>query len=145
MNLVRDNTVTIHKRNLRKLAIGMYKISNNLSRLFTREIMTEICVPYNMISTTKVEENDSGSFQCTKRCNYEIITTKTVFYGLESIRYLGPDEMKELKVFRTFQVKSVKFEDCPCKLWKNYFQGVGYFDLFFHRSLLHLSSVKWFS
>ena len=43
--LVKDNTVTIHKLSLRKLAIEMYKISNNLSPLFTREMMTEIYVP----------------------------------------------------------------------------------------------------
>ena len=75
---------------LRKLAIEMCKISNNLSPLFTRELMTEICVPYNTRSTTKVEIDDSGSFQCTKRSNYEIPNTKTVSYGLESIKYIGP-------------------------------------------------------
>ena len=32
--LVKDKTVTIHKCNLRKLAIEMYKISNNLSASF---------------------------------------------------------------------------------------------------------------
>ena len=80
--LVKDNTVTIHKRNLRKLAIEMYKISNNLSPLFTREMMTEICVLYNTRSTTKVEEDHSGNLQCTKRSNYEIPSTKTVSYGL---------------------------------------------------------------
>ena len=31
--------------------------------------MTEICVPYNTRSTTKVEEDDSGSFQYTERLN----------------------------------------------------------------------------
>jgi hypothetical protein len=135
--LVKDNTVTIHKRNLRKLAIEMYKISNNLSPLFTREMMTEICVPYNTRSTTKVEEDHSGNLQCTKRSNYEIPSTKTVSYGLESIRYLGPkiwklipDELKELKSLELFKqkVKSLKFEDCPCKLCKNYIHGVGYID-----------------
>ena len=135
--LIKDNTVTIHKRNLRKLAIEMYKISNNLSPLFTRELMTEICVPYNTRSTTKVEIDDSGSFQCTKRSNYEVPSTKTVSYGLESIRYLGPkiwklipDELKELKSLELFKlkVKSLKFEKCPCKLCKNYIHGVGYID-----------------
>ena len=67
--LVKDNTFTIHKRNLRKLAIEMYGLSNNLSPLFTRETLTEIGVPYNTKSTTKVEEDDSGSFLCTKRSN----------------------------------------------------------------------------
>ena len=54
--LVKDNTVTIHKPNLRKLAIEMYKISNNLSPLFTREIMTEICVPYNTRSQLRLRK-----------------------------------------------------------------------------------------
>ena len=135
--LIKDNTVTIHKRNLRKLAIEMYKISNNLSPLFTRELMTEICVPYNTRSTTKVEIDDSGSFQCTKRSNYKIPSTKTVSYGLESIRYLGPkiwklipDELKELKSLELFKlkVKSLKFEKCPCKLCKNSIHGVGNID-----------------
>ena len=80
----------------------MYKISNNLSSLFTREMMTKICVPYNMRSTTQVEEDDSSSFQCTKRSNYEIPSDQTVSYWLASSRYLGPsiwklpDELKEL-------------------------------------------------
>ena len=64
--LVEYNTLTIHKRSLRKLAIEMYKISNNLSPPFTRELITEIFFPYNMRSTTKVEENGNGSFNARK-------------------------------------------------------------------------------
>ena len=115
----------------------MLTIISVIISLFTRKMMTEICVPYNTRSTTKVEEDHSGSLQCTKRSNYEIPSTKTVSYGLESIRYLGPkiwklvpDELKELKSLELFKqkVKSLKFEDCPCKLCKNYIHGVGYID-----------------
>ena len=56
-----------------------------------RDMLTEICVPYNTRSVTKVEEDESGSSRCTKKCNYGIPSTKTVSYGLESIRYLGPN------------------------------------------------------
>ena len=45
--LAKDDTVTIHQRNLRILAIEMYKISNDLSPLFMKDMMTEICVPHN--------------------------------------------------------------------------------------------------
>ena len=92
---------------------------------------------FNTRSTTKVEEDHSGSFGCTKRSNYEIPSTKTVSYGLEYIRYLGskiwklvPDELKELKSLELFKqkVKSLKFKDCPCKLCKNYILGVGYIN-----------------
>ena len=51
----KDNTFTVHKRNLRSLAIKIYKTLNNLSPIFTRVLMTQICVPYNTTSTTKVE------------------------------------------------------------------------------------------
>ena len=47
----------------------MYKISNNLSPFFMRDMMTEILVPYNTRSTTKVEEDDSGSFEYSKKSN----------------------------------------------------------------------------
>ena len=135
--LEKDDTIPVHKRNLRALAIEMYKISNNLSPPFMRDMMTEICVPYNTRSTTKIEEDESGSSRCTKKCNYEIPGTKTVSYGLESIRYLGPkiwklipDKLKELKSLELFKekVKGLKFENCPCKLCKNYVYGVGYID-----------------
>ena len=45
MFLAKENTVTIHKRNLRALAIEMFKISNDLSQLFMRDMVTEICAP----------------------------------------------------------------------------------------------------
>ena len=82
----------------------MLTIISVIVSVFTRKMMTEICVPYNTRSTTKVEEDHSGNLQCTKRSNYEIPSTKTVSYGSESIRYLGtkiwkliPDGIKELK------------------------------------------------
>ena len=76
--LAKDNTVTIHQSNLRALATEMYKVSNDLLPLFMRDMMTEICAPYNMRSTTKVEKDDNGNFQYTKISNYEIPGIKTV-------------------------------------------------------------------
>ena len=40
--LAKDDTVTILQRNLRILAIEMYKISNDLSPPFMKDLMTEI-------------------------------------------------------------------------------------------------------
>ena len=65
----------------------MYKILNDLSPLFMREMMTEICASYYMRSATKVEKDDNGSRSCTKQAIY----IKTISYGLEAIRYLGPE------------------------------------------------------
>ena len=87
--LEKDDMIPVHRRNLRT-SIEMYKTSNSLSPLFTRDMMTETCVLYNTRSTTKVEEDENGSSRCTKKGIYEIPGTKTLSYGLESIRYLGP-------------------------------------------------------
>ena len=65
--LTKDDTVTIHQRNLRVLAIQMYKILNDLSPLFMEDLMTEICIPYNTRSTTKVEKDDYGNYRCMKK------------------------------------------------------------------------------
>ena len=46
--LEKADTIPVHKRNLRTLTIQMYKISYNLSPLFMRDMMTEICLPYNI-------------------------------------------------------------------------------------------------
>ena len=45
--LDKDGAVTIHQRNLRALAIEMYKISNGLSPTFMIEMMNEIDFSYN--------------------------------------------------------------------------------------------------
>ena len=135
--LTKDDTVTIHQRNLRALAIEMYKISNDLSPPFMKDMMTEICIPYNTRSATKVEKDDKGSYSCFKKSNYKLPAVKTVSYGLESIRYLGPkiwklvpDELKELTSIELFKkkVKCLKFEHCPCNLCKDYIYGVGYIN-----------------
>ena len=57
---------------------------------FMKDMMTEVCIPYNTRSTTKVEKDDNGNYSCFKKSNYELPAVKTVSYGLESIRYLGP-------------------------------------------------------
>ena len=43
--LPKDDTITIHQRDRRALAIEMYKISNDLSSSFMKNMITEICIP----------------------------------------------------------------------------------------------------
>ena len=54
------DTIPVHKRKLKTLVIEMYKILNNLSPLLMRDMMTEICVPYNARSTTEVNPIQGG-------------------------------------------------------------------------------------
>ena len=88
--LNKDANCTIHQQNLRVLAIEMYKISNNLSPVFMRNMMTECHIPYNTQSMVKFEKDANGSLKCTKKSNFKLPSIKTVSCGLESIRYLGP-------------------------------------------------------
>ena len=133
--LIKDNAVTIHQRNLRSLAIEMYKITNNLCPAFIKDLMTEISVPCNSRSTTQVTEDINGGVKYNEKSNYMIPETKTVSFGLESIRYLGPkiwmlvpDELKKSSTLELFKerVRKLKFEKCPCKLCKTYIKGLGY-------------------
>ena len=56
--LDKDNTVTIHHRNLQKLAIEMYKLQNNLSPTFMKEIYSK-----NKFPLTLLEQKESGNLE----------------------------------------------------------------------------------
>ena len=48
--LVRDNSFSIHDRNLQKLAIEIYKVKNNLSPSFMHSLFPDTENPYNLRS-----------------------------------------------------------------------------------------------
>ena len=60
----------------------MYKISNDLLPLFVEDMMTEVCIPHIIRSTTKVEKDDNRKYNCLKKSNYKFSVIKTVSYGL---------------------------------------------------------------
>ena len=62
-------------------------------------------------------------------------TVKSINYGLESIRILGPkiwetlpDNLKNKESIESFKItiKEWKPESCPCHLCKTYQQNIGY-------------------
>ena len=135
--LKKDNTVTIHERNLRVLAIEMYKISFNLSPSFINEIVEEISTKYNTRSSCDIEMNDKGETNRIEKTNYKVQKTNTTSYGLQSFRYLGPkiwalvpSKLKATKTLQIFkeEIKKFRFDKCPCNLCKTYISGVGFID-----------------
>ena len=136
--LEKDNIIPIYKPNLRIVATKMYKISSNLSPLSMKNMMTEKKVDLTIRDQRlRLRRMKAAVLDAPKKCIYEIPDTKTVSNGLESIRYIGPkiwkfipDELKELKSLELFKekVEGLKFENCPCKLCKNYVYGVEYID-----------------
>ena len=69
-----DNSVTVHQKNLQKLAVEMYKIKNELSP-----------IPMMAIFNNRIDTHNLRSNRCwlTSR-------VRTVSYGTETIRYRGP-------------------------------------------------------
>ena len=91
-----DDSITIHQRNLQRLAIEMFKVKNHISPLPMQELFIE-----------QVHIRDLRN----KR-SWEIPKVRTVGYGTETIRYRGPKtwellptEIKEAKSLLDFKTK----------------------------------------
>ena len=118
--LEKDNSVTIHNRNLQILATEIYKVKNDLGPSIMKEVLQFKEPSYSLRSqqNTFVKRN-----------------VKTTHYGLQSIRYLAPiiwDQVPEdirnsvsLKVFKT-SIKKWIPSNCPCRLCKTYVGQVGF-------------------
>ena len=117
--LIKDNTVTIHHRNIQYVAIEMYKIIHNLYPPIMNELV-------------------DGQNNLSGRSNTSFIKPKvnTVYNGDNSFRNFGPkvwDEMlpkkykscRSLEEFKTL-IKSWKPKDCPCRLCKQFIPKLGF-------------------
>ena len=94
----KDNSVSIHHRNIQALATEMFKVKNNIAP----EIMKELFAP-KMISYD-LRNNDS----------FKRRRVKFVWHGTESVSYLGPkiwdlvpNEIKESES-QWFQIQNQK-------------------------------------
>ena len=92
--LTKDQSVTIHQRNLQLLTREIFKTKNELSPKIMEEIFTFKNVDYNLRNNTSLK----------------IGNLKTVYYGTESLTNLGtkiwnllPNKYKELKSLSTFK------------------------------------------
>ena len=117
--LKRDNSVKIHTRNLHYLATEVYKIKNSIASNIVQQILPMRDQPYQLRSKT-----------CFKPFN-----PSTTIYGMNSIRYLGPEIWKllpeklksvpSLSSFKT-NIKDITFDNCPCRLCKQYVKELGF-------------------
>ena len=117
--LMKDNSVTIHTRNIQLLAIEMYKIKNKISPDFICEIFPK---------SNAVYKTRASSDFIRPRVN-------TVLWGTETIRNLGPKiwdilpaNIKEAPTLNSFKVKvkQMKTFNCPCRLCKVYLPNIGF-------------------
>ena len=112
--LEKDNSFTIHERNLQKLATEMYKVKHNLCPK-----------PFQELFTPSIRGKNE----------WVIPRVKTVNKGLETIRYRGPktweivpEEIKNSKSLPVFKdkIKDWKPSGCTCRLCKIYIKDLGY-------------------
>ena len=117
--LIKDNSVTMHVRNLRLLATEMFKVKNNLSPSFIVGLFPKFETGYNL--------RNKREFIRSK--------VKTVQLGMESIRYFSPtirdtlpEEIKSVTTLDSFKQKIQNWDgmNCPCRLCKDFCPSLGF-------------------
>ena len=116
--LLKDKSVNIHQRNIRLVAIEMFKVLKKLGP----EIIRSLFIIDN--------PNSDKPFRMPR--------IRTENWGRESIRYFGtkvwnemlPKELKCIENFEEFKTKVKEWvpttEVCRCKLCTLYIAGIGY-------------------
>ena len=117
--LNKDNSVSIHHRNLQVLATEMFKIHRGLSPEILRETSVSKTSSYNL------RRNDTFG---KRKVHY-------VYHGTESLLFLGPKiwdlvpvELKQSETLYSFKLKIKNWVllECPCRICKTYIQQVGF-------------------
>ena len=113
--------VTVHQKNLQRLAIEMYKVKNNIAP----------------ISFQKLFEETSNTYNLRNQNTWTLPNMRTVYYGTETIRYRGPliwdslpVDLKEIATLQTFKtkIKNIKKIDCTCRLCKIFIPNLGFLN-----------------
>ena len=117
--LDKDKTVTIHHKNLQKLATEMYKVRNGASPEIMQNIFQEIPNHYNLRNNRIWATHN----------------VRTVYNGTETLSFRGPktwdilpESLKESKSLKHFkrEIKMWKPEGCSCRLCKIYIKDLGF-------------------
>ena len=122
--LQKDNSFTIHERNLQKLAILMYQVKHKLCP----KPVQDIFIQSNNVPALRTRDEDGAE-------HWVLPKVRTVNYGIETIRCRGPivwnlipDEIKKSKSLESFksQIANWKPQGCNCCLCKEYLPNLGY-------------------
>ena len=122
--LTRDNSVSVHKRNLQLLMTEIYKTKSNITPSFMTEIFIEKNPPYHLRSKSLLQ----------------MPKARTVRFGVESIAFLGcklwhgiSNDIKQslnISIFKK-RIKEWKGDECNCRLCKTFVAQVGFLNLYY--------------
>ena len=116
--LEKDNSVTIHHRNIQALAIEIFKIIKGISPKFMNDIF-----------------GLKEEIKYCSRFSFKSRNIKTIKYGSETLSFLGPkiwfmlpNNIKDSVSLVDFKkkIKMWKPLNCPCRICKVYVAGVGF-------------------
>ena len=117
--LEKDNSITIHDRNLQKLCVEMFKVKHGMAPKPVQELFKSQVHLHNLRNNKE----------------WEVPKVRTVNNGIDSIRYRGPvtwellpDDIKQSKSLEEFKrkIKNWKPQGCTCRLCKKFVVGIGY-------------------
>ena len=117
--LRKDNTVSIHHRNLQLLATEIFKIKNNMAP----EILSEIF------------QSRTSSYNLRKNSSFYVRKVYSVYHATESLSFLVPkiwelvpEDIKQSESLDIFKSKIKHWVPlrCPCRLCRIYLQNIGF-------------------
>ena len=116
--LEKDESFTVHERNIQTLGIELYKVAYGLAP----EIM-RLVFPFNPHAKYPWDKNLFKTFN-----------VKTVSWGLETLAHLGPNiwsiipkDMKKLSLSKFAKaIRAWKPDKCPCRMCKTYVKDLGF-------------------
>ena len=121
--LIKDNSVSVHHRNIQFLTIELFKVISGNAPFLINEIFTRV-IPENSVVANLRSQTDF----------YNYHNPQSVRFGTETLRALGlkiwnifPPDIKNSLSLAIFKRKIKKWVpvNCPCRLCLNYVQGVG--------------------
>ena len=117
--LEKGNSVSIHHRNVQKLAIEIYKVLHGFSPSILNDIFVPVSHPYNFRRNDTLQRRMVNS----------------VRHGTESISFLRPKIWdlvpSDIKSSQSLSISKRKIKrwvplQCPCRLCEIYLQHVGF-------------------
>ena len=120
--LMKDNSFSIHERNIQSSAIEIYKFLNGLSPSFLNNVF---------------HKNISNSYELQNHKNLYSRNPKTVSYIAPKIWSKVPETIKMNSSLESFKTKIRKWKpECDCRLCTTYLHHVGFVNVIYFLFIL---------